>query len=58
MLRLINLSPLKNSLGSSLEGPSADRDLVTVMSHVLGASAVGWGRGALSLPCACFLFVL
>lgn len=57
MLRLINLSPLKNSLGSSLEGPSADRDLVTVMCNVPGASG-GLGVGALSLPCAYFLFVL
>lgn len=66
MLRLINLRPLeKNSLGSSLAGPSADRDLVTVMFNVLRAS-VAMRRGgskaregeALSLPGACFLFVL
>lgn len=56
MLRLINLSPLKDSLGSCVQGPSADRDLVTVMCDVPGAG--GAGLGALSLPCAYFLFVL
>lgn len=50
MLRLINLSPLKNSLGSSLEGPSADRDLVTVMCNVPGV--LGWGGWRWGLcPC-------